>query len=324
MSVGFSLHFESASAFFYIPVVIIFAIWQRRKFPNIRTLLLSFSAFFITLLPQIVFNQRHEGILWNNFTQTFFAQKGFAFPHLIFITDRLNFFAGVFGKIFFPKLPLMASFFWLAAVYGLIIGIKKEKVKNYTILSLIFLITVFLGFTLFQGNYNNLYDYYLTGYFLIIVSLFCVGISTLWDKKLGKFVIYTFLIIFLWTNSKGLISYFTTKPDYITYKDELAALDWIFEDSSSAQKFNVDVYVPPVIPYSYDYLFLWRGTRKCGENLCGLELSGQEQLLYTLYEVDPPHPERLEAWLARQEGIGEIEKEAEFGGITVQRRHRIK
>lgn len=324
LSVGLSLHFESASAFFYIPAVIIFAIWQRRKLPNLGMLFLSFSAFFLTLLPQIVFNQRHEGILWENFSHTFFAQKGFAFPHLIFVTDRLKFFAGVFGKIIFPDLPLAAAFFWLMAVIGLVIGFKKKEVKNYVILSLIFLITVFVGYTLFQGNYKTLYGYYLTGYFLIIVSLFCVGISILWNKRFGKLVMYAFLLIFLWTNSKALVGYFTTEPDYIIYKDQLAALDWIFEDSDSVEGFNVDVYVPPVIPYAYDYLFLWRGTRECGENLCGLELVGQKEFLYTLYEVDPPHPERLEAWLARQEGIGEVEKEAEFGGITVQRRHRIK
>jgi len=46
-------------------------------------------------------------------------------------------------------------------------------------------------------------------------------------------------------------------------------------------------------------------------------------LLYTLYEIDPPHPERLEAWLNRQKGIGKVEGSASFGGITVERRERI-
>jgi hypothetical protein len=46
-------------------------------------------------------------------------------------------------------------------------------------------------------------------------------------------------------------------------------------------------------------------------------------LLYTLYEVDPPHPERLQSWMDRQKGIGVVEYEESFGGITVQRRSRI-
>jgi len=44
--------------------------------------------------------------------------------------------------------------------------------------------------------------------------------------------------------------------------------------------------------------------------------------LYTLYEIDPPHPERLDAWLARQDGIGKVEETVKFGGITVERRER--
>ncbi len=54
-----------------------------------------------------------------------------------------------------------------------------------------------------------------------------------------------------------------------------------------------------------------------------MNLAGQVPLLYTLHEEDPQHPERLEAWHARQEGIGEIEEEVSFGGITVQRRKRL-
>ena len=103
----------------------------------------------------------------------------------------------------------------------------------------------------------------------------------------------------------------------------MQAVDWIFEDAKGRGEFNVDVYVPPVIPHSYDYLFLWQATERCGDNLCEMNLAEQVPLLYTLYEEDPPHPERLKAWQARQDGIGEIEEETSFGGITVQRRKRI-
>lgn len=81
--------------------------------------------------------------------------------------------------------------------------------------------------------------------------------------------------------------------------------------------------MPPVIPHAYDYLFLWQGTKKCGDSLCGLKQDERLDLLYTLYEADPPHKHRLDAWLARQEGIGIVEEVATFGGITVERRTRI-
>jgi hypothetical protein len=96
------------------------------------------------------------------------------------------------------------------------------------------------------------------------------------------------------------------------------ALDFIYTNSGG-KDFNVDVYVPPVIPYAYNYLFKWYGGGKYNR----LPLEENRSLLYTLYEVDSPHPERLEAWLARQKGIGKVEEKVQFGGITVERRTRL-
>ena len=111
-------------------------------------------------------------------------------------------------------------------------------------------------------------------------------------------------------------------PHGIALVNQELAVDWVFEDAGG--EFNVDVYVPPVIPYAYDYLFLWQGMERCGEGLCGLKLEENVDTLYTLYEVDPSHPERLEAWLDRQEGIGVVEYGTSFSGITVERRTRIE
>jgi len=47
------------------------------------------------------------------------------------------------------------------------------------------------------------------------------------------------------------------------------------------------------------------------------------ELLYTIYEEDPPHPERLEDWLGRYEDNTQIEDSVQYGGVTVQRRKRL-
>ncbi|KKT32194.1 MAG: hypothetical protein UW20_C0022G0007, partial [Candidatus Woesebacteria bacterium GW2011_GWB1_44_11] len=104
----------------------------------------------------------------------------------------------------------------------------------------------------------------------------------------------------------------------IAYSNQLAAIDWIY-NFSNGRDFNVDEYVPPVIPYAYQYLFEWLGTQKYQR----LPLDKNIPLLYTLYEADPDHPERLQAWLDRQKGIGTVLKEQRFGGIVVQERQRI-
>ncbi|MCX6705359.1 MAG: hypothetical protein NT162_03435, partial [Candidatus Woesebacteria bacterium] len=93
------------------------------------------------------------------------------------------------------------------------------------------------------------------------------------------------------------------------------AIDWIYKDSGTIA-FNVDVYVPPVIPYAYRYLFLWRGNDRLADN--------QVKLLYTLQEADPDHPDRISAWFNRQDGIGKIESTVSIGLITVQKRERLE
>lgn len=61
--VGFSLQFELASAIFYLPILLVFTVWRR---PSVITILISGFIFFLTLLPQIIFNFKHDNILINN------------------------------------------------------------------------------------------------------------------------------------------------------------------------------------------------------------------------------------------------------------------
>jgi 4-amino-4-deoxy-L-arabinose transferase-like glycosyltransferase len=68
--VGISLQFELASAVFYLPILLVFTIWQRQK--------ISFKVFFVsclfltvTLIPQLWFNFKHDNILFTNAMKQF-------------------------------------------------------------------------------------------------------------------------------------------------------------------------------------------------------------------------------------------------------------
>ena len=162
----------------------------------------------------------------------------------------------------------------------------------------------------------------MTGYYLIFILLFAVVLSKIWKFSIGKVFVVFFLYLFLSNNlnvTKSKISDNLDGPDSIGFLNQKQAIDWVYKDAGE-MPFNVDVYVPPVIPYAYDYLFKWYGGKIHGKE----PESNQVSLLYTLYEVDPPHPERLVAWLNRQKGIGKVEETKSFGGITVERRTRLK
>ncbi len=189
---------------------------------------------------------------------------------------------------------------------------KRDILKLF----ILFLGMPFLGYLFYTGNNGNLYAYYLTGYYLIIVLLFSYLVSFLTKFKIGKLILLIFLVIFVKNNLKPINERLNVNPietNGIAFQTQLAAVSWIKNDAKD-QKFNIDCYVPPVITHSYDYLFRWQNI---------IQSEKQEKLLYTLYESDSPHPERLEVWLGRQKGIGKVIYEEKFGGITVQKRERI-
>ena len=121
---------------------------------------------------------------------------------------------------------------------------------------------------------------------------------------------YNVLHFKFWDKSEGLNS--------IGFVNQKQAIGWIYENAGN-KNFNVDVYVPPVIPYAYDYLFKWLGTTKYNKE----PNNENVELLYLLYEHDPDHQERLDSWMARQKGIGKMFEQKKFGAITVERRLRI-
>ncbi len=323
--IGVSLHFEAASAVFYLPMILIFALWQKKNFPDNKTLLISSIVFIGTLLPQILFNFRHGNILFDNFIGMLVEEKSFKLSFWQVLNSRMNYFWSVFHSKILPGLEI-----WVAAFSVIVLGIsierKKEFDKKALTLLAIFIGIPMLGFIFFQGNFGNIYDYYMTGYYLPIILLFSMGLAKLIKTNWGKIILLIFFVLFFRRNGEYIKNHITAGfdgPTHITLGNELQAVDWVFKDAEGRGEFNVDVYVPPVIPHSYDYLFLWQATKRCGDSLCEMNLVEQVPLLYTLQEEDPPHPERLEAWYARQEGIGEIEEEISFGGITIQRRKRI-
>ena len=328
LTIGVSLHFESASAVFYIPLFFVFSIWQRNKLPPFKYILIAGMFFLATLAPQILFNFRHDNLLFKNFLDLLLGEKAFRGITKFILEERAKYFWGVYsGKIFLGTGVLITT---LATISASMLFGYLPKFKKHLILFAIFFITPIVGYTLFQGNYGNIYDYYTIGYFMPLILFFALGMGELTKHWGGFIIVALYFYYFANLNLVPIKNYLTatvaTRP--IAIEDQLQAVNWVYDDAQKySQKFNVDVYVPPVIPHSYDYLFLWQGTlrqaQSCKPTLCGLVKTENLPGLYTLFEADPPNPQRLQAWLERQKGIGEVLEESKFGQITVQRRKRL-
>ena len=319
---GLGMQFGSAAEIFYLPAVLVFTLLHREYIPSKKLLILSLLVLLISFLPQIVFDLKHDGILSTAIKRFLIQDQSFKISFWEVLKLRGKFYFDVFSSKLFPTSPDYRQIFAALFLLGLVLFSKKLFTNRYFLSVFLLFISPLLGMVFFQGNKGNVYDYYFTGYYLIFVLAFSVVLANYAKPWFGKILLVFFLITFLRDNLpivKRYINSNASSPDAIIFGTQKQALDWIYSDLGECKKFNSDAYVPPVIPYAYTYLFTWYGgeVKKCPP------VEERVDLLYTLYEKDPPHPERLGEWLNRQKGIAKVETEKSFGMITSQRRTRI-
>ena len=318
--IALGLNFGSATEIFYLPALVISVFIAKKRLPKASIWFYSFLAFVSVFIPQALFEMRHPGVLSGALFEFLKGGGSGAFGGGSDFGERIIFFYRLFASKFWVDgymafLPFFVFFvlFVLFKWKGLV---KDGKFKAL----LVFNFVPFLGMLFYRGT-GEIYEYYFTGYYLIFILLVSFVLSKASEGALGKVVLALFLVVFSLQNLHSYKKSYlidSNDPYLVSFENQLKAVDWIYEDASG-EGFNVDAYTPPVIPYAYDYLFKWYPQRE------GLYVpdTNYTQVLYTLYEADFYHPERLEAWLKRQEGIGEIVRGETFGGITVQRRLRI-
>ena len=330
---GLSLfHFGSSGEFFYFPALVVFAVWQVirhkrgalngfKKVAGVKAVLASLFAILLTASPLILFDFLEGHILSNTLNKFLFQGESFKSDFQTVFNERMEFYYSVFTSKLFHWIRDREQFLLVALAVGFVGSLPKIIKNDYVKIVLLVMVSPLVGLLFFQGNFGNIYDYYLTGYYLIFLLVVAIVLGQIWKFKLGKlFVLYFFYVFLSWN---GMVTRYhiiagVDGPNTIAFGNQKQAIEWVYEDAAG-REFNTDVYVPPVIPHAYNYLFTWYGSM---DQYYPVK-EEHVDLLYTLYEVDPPHPERLDEWMVRQAGIGSVEEEASFGGITVQRRKRF-
>jgi len=331
---GLSLQLEVASAIFFIPVIgLIFFLSLKKTKQKItwpitfKQLLLSFSAFFALLIPQLLFEIKNNFLITNNFlafltgkTNTI-TGKSWALPTLEFITKRV----GDYYQIFMSKLDTNLTFrsiiFLVIFLLGLCLLYQKRKKlspttrKFFLLISLWLFVPLFLLF-FFVGNYEKLYDYYLTGFFPAFFLLFAVSVTVLIKKHTFLFSALIFSI-FLSGNTVHLYNSLiagTDGPTHISLGNKKEAIDFICKNS---QDKSLEIYSPLSEPLSYNYLV----NQKTSKKTCHFS-SEEKRHFFILAEENPDFFAGLENWLAIKSGYSSIENETRFGGIIIQERIR--
>lgn len=315
LSLGLSLQLEAASAIFFLPATLfIFLINHKTISWSFQKLVVAAVLFGSTFLPQIVFDFRNDHLLYKAFQTFLISDRSFQGSFVSFAQDRLLFYFQSFYRLFFHE-AATTTLIVVGMITLTFLCVWSLPRKAFFAL-VIWWLTPLVLLLFYHGNNGYVWGYYFTGIYPVFILLIAAILS-----RSNLAIIGIFVGLFLWQNIPRIKSYLTAGtdgPTHITLGPSLEAVDWVYEHAGTTP-FNVDVYVPPVIPHAYTYLFLWRGATKYHTQ----PQTDQVERLYTVFEQDPPHPERLEAWLTRQAGYAIVDESARFGGITSEARTRF-
>ncbi len=318
---GFAFHFGSSADAFYLPILILTTFVFARKLFTWRNILISFVLYSISFFPQVIFDIRHDGVIRKGLVQFIKSDRLYNFSFETFVYKRIFYYPEIFfGKIW----PQSEKAVWVFLfVFAFLIWFFRKRLfsDKYFVVGTFSLLVPLLGMLIFRGENGVIYDYYFNGFFFVFIFVFSFVFSRIISFRLGRFLFFGFIFVFLVYNFYLFSIYFRgeyRRYNPVSLSDEIKAVDWVYEDAGE-EKFNVDFYVPPVVPYSYEYLFKWRGMEFFGK-IPSVEMV---DLLYTISEPDNLHPERLEIWRIRQDKIGRVEEKIEIGSLLVERRSRI-
>lgn len=318
---GFAFHFGSSADLFYLPILLLITFVFARKFLTFKNILICLTLYSLSFLPQLLFDLRHDGVIRKGIVQFIKSERFYNFSFETIIRKRIFYYPEVFFNKLWPQNSEAVLILFFVFLFLLWFFRKNLFSNKYFVVSFIALLVPLLGMLFFRGDKGIIYDYYFTGFFFVFIFVFSFVFSRIISFRLGRFLFFGFIFVFLVYNFYLFSIYFRgeyRRYNPVSLSDEIKAVDWVYEDAGE-EKFNVDFYVPPVVPYSYEYLFKWRGMEFFGK-IPSVEMV---DLLYTISEPDNLHPERLEIWRIRQDKIGRVEEKIEIGSLLVERRSRI-
>ena len=207
LCLGLSLQLEAASAIFFLPATALILLLNK-TWPKIW----MFSTFGLTLLPQTIFNLRHQNILVKAFQVFLVGQKSFRAEFTDFLKTRLVFYFEAFSNKFVLD-DFFKKVFVILIVFLVVIVWKIIPKKTFSIL-LIWWITPLIFLLFYHGNYGYVWEYYFTGVFNVVSLIVGIVLGYVFDiGRWGKAVVVCLLVVVAWQNFPTLYSYLTAGLD---------------------------------------------------------------------------------------------------------------
>ncbi len=257
---GLVMEFEFAFGLFLIPAYLILALifkQLRLALSKIKISLGFTLGLIISLSLRILFELKH-GFMQTKTLLGFFLKPKLYNPKPYFdvVKDRYQLFIGYY-KSLFPN-DILALFVSLSLIVLLVLALKN-RVKIYRTSLLFFsclLLILFFFSTFYKDNFWSNYYEGIHYFFLIILTIiFSIEIKSL--KSLFYYFKIGIVIILLFFSLEAFNKELNRQSNFEGIKVQTAAVNYVLANEKVGNKFCVKIYTPPVIPYTYDYLFLY-------------------------------------------------------------------
>lgn len=333
LATSLNFHFEPAAGIFTTMTLILFFIRSIRPIRVIRNSLIAFTA---TLIPNIIFDLRHQFLQTQAVIAYFKGQNRslegiLPYPERIF--ERLRKFSELFSASTFPNIPPLAAGLLLLCLLILLFKLKKTQSEK-SLASLIIwpLIIPLLGFMfLFPPELKGWYIYGFSINYFILVALILSRV------KIIFLVIY---LIFLGQFHNRLPAVFKPfPPDPAVFSTQTQIVESIYRQAQG-KPFSVYVYTPPIYDYQYQYLFWWLArkhhlalpveysylpgeTSYHPEKLSFSATGGKPEIIFLLLEPESDLG-RLNGWLGHFAAYPVVETITLPGNLTLQTRQSLQ
>ena len=308
---GLIFESEMGFGFLFIPSTLVTLFFARKVIRNWKKVI-----FFVLLglcfveLPRLLFELRHNFLQTRSLLRFFqLGQEELSLsPHF----ERLFYLYHVWISSVAGKNNFLGLVLALFTFFSLFCQLKT-KWKYLISLSLL---TTFLFFLEIVFWPKDFWGHYLIGLGLIFVFLVSLTFN-FWKRSLP----FVFLLFLFNLNFPSAIKFFqppSWEGDAAVFRNQIAVVDYVYQQARG-EKFNYIAYTPPLIDYTWQYLFSWYGKRKYGYP----PSQSTQRLFFVILEPDYQMPERREIWLEQRKGDGRIVKrEIVKGGIEVETRVR--
>lgn len=299
LSLGLLTEAELAFGLFLIPSFIfaIILLGHTRAFFGERQRLMRFvSGLLLAFLPRLLFELKN-GFIQTQSLVNYIASPGEPHPLDVrgLIVDRIRIFSEFYEVLFPAGMETFGSILGALALIGIARGYRLYSKIQQVFLSFLFVIVAFLFlFSLFAKN-SFFWLYYFEGFPYVYIMLVLFGAYG-WVRSHAKYAHFAIAII---------IAIFGAYSIYLSYPqlgrnqanmNGLRAHTYIVSKlykNVGTGEWCARVYTPPVITYTYNYLFSYYATQSKGRYPHDTFIDGR-----CWYVIEPDeYGERKKEWL---------------------------